>query len=176
MKRKFSLSLVKMTIFQKLLIGIFAMLMLNTLIAFVSIVSINDLEKTANNILEESIEHSIFEKLKLNFQQLLMPANDYLVHGNTVELINFDQLLSTVQTQLYECKEIIEHPREDAILYEFESSLNEVKFLALKILKLENPIGSPEGAIMMEEMDAITNDAINEIDELLITKSTEMPD
>ncbi len=150
------------------------MLMLNTIIAFVSIVSINDLEKTANNMLEESIERSIFEKLKLNFQQLSMPANDYLIHGNKVELINFDQLFSIVQTQLYECKEIIGHPREDEILYEFESSLNEVKFLALKILKLENPIGSTDGAIMMEEMEAITNNAIIEIDELLIIKAIEM--
>jgi PAS domain S-box-containing protein len=59
-------------------------------------------------------------------------------------------------------------------LDEFENSLNEVVFLASKILDLESPIGSPEGAIMMEEMDAIANEAIIKIDELLIETSMEM--
>lgn len=173
MGRKYRLSTVKMTFFPKLLIGIIAMLILVTVIVVVSIVSINELELTANDMLDKSIDRSSLQKLKLNFQQLLMPANDYLIHGNKAELVNFEQLLSSVQSQITECREIIGHPEQGA-LDEFENSLNEVVFLASKILDLESPIGSPEGAIMMEEMDAIANEAIIKIDELLIVASMEM--
>ena len=174
MEIKFRLSRIKLSIFQKLLIGVFAMLMLNSLIAFVGIISINELEKTANIMLEESQGHSAFQKLKLNVQQLLMPANDYLIHGNKVEINNFKQLLSIVQTQVLECREIIRHPLEQKALDEFENSLIVIVSLASEILEIENPVGSPEGAIKMEEMDAITNEAINEIDELLMIASSEM--
>jgi PAS domain S-box-containing protein len=174
MGRKYRLSMVKMTFFPKLLLGIIAMLILITVIAVVSIVSINELESTANNMLEESIDRSSFQKLKLNFQQLLMPANDYLIHGNKVELVNFEQLLSSVQSQITECRETIGHPLEHKALDEFEISFNEVVFLGSKILDIESPIGSPEGAVMMEEMDAIANTAIIQIDELLIETSMDM--
>lgn len=170
----FELPFIKLTIFQKLLIGIFAMLILTTIIAFISIVSINELEKTSFVMLEESQEQSSFQKLKLNVQQLLMPANDYLVHGNKVEQNNFNQLLSMVYAQIDECRELIGHPMEKRALDEFEKSLVFIESLAVDILKLENPIGNLEGAIKMEEMDAVTNDAINEIDELLIIASIEM--
>lgn len=163
-----------MTIFQKLLIGIIAMLMLNTVIAFVGIMSVNELEKTANMMLEESVEHNAIQKLKLNFSQLLMPPNDYLVHGNKVEQVNFQHLLSVIQMQLTECRELSKHTREIVFLDEFEISLNVVKSFAIEILDLENPIGSPEGALMMEEMDAITDKGIIAIDELLIIAALEM--
>lgn len=171
---KFKLPFLKITIFQKLLIGIFAMLMLNTIIAFVGIISINELENSANDMLKESKEQSAFQKLKLNFDQLLMPANDYLVHGNKVEFTNFDQLLLIVQEQISECREFGKHPREHFYLNEFESRLNEVKSLVSNIFELKNPIGNPEGAIMMEEMDAITDNAIIEIEEIIIQESLEM--
>lgn len=174
MKVKFRLSLLKMTIFQKLLIGIIALLMLNAISAFVSIISINKLERTANIMVEESQEQSAFQKLKLNFQQLLMPANDYLVHGNKVEKHNFDQLLTIVKKQIAECRDLIGHELEHVSLDEFEKSLTLAEALALKILDLENPIGSSEGVIMMEEMDAVTNQAITNIDDLLTVASLEM--
>ncbi len=163
-----------MTIFKKLLIGIFAMMMLNTVIAFVGIVHINELENTSYTMLEVSREQSAFQKLKLNVQQLLMPPNDYLIHGNKVELINFEQLLSVVQAQAFECREIIRNPLEQKAMDEFENSLNVIASLALEIFEIENPVGSLEGTIKMEEMDAITNEATNEIDELLIVASSEM--
>ena len=174
MKSRFRLSLLKMTIFQKLLIGIIALLMLNTIIAFVGIISINEFEKTAYIMVEESQEQSAFQKLKLNVQQLLMPANDYLVHGNKVEKYNFEQLLTVVKAQIIECRELIGHEHEHVALNDFEKSLTVAEVLALEILKLESPIGNPEGAIMMEEMDAVTNEAIKSIDEMLMVASLEM--
>ncbi len=174
MEIKFRLPRIKLSIFQKLLIGVFAMLMLNTLIAFVGILSINELEKTANVMLEESQGQSAAQKLKLNIEQLLMPANDYLIHGNKVELLNFEELLSIVQAQAYECRKFIGHPLDNKALDEFENSLTVIVSLALEIFEIENPVGSPEGAIKMEEMDAITKEAINKITGLLIVASAEM--
>ena len=164
----------KMTIFQKLLIGIIAMLLLNATIAFVAIISVNELEKTAKTMLEESREQSSFQNLKLNVQQLIMPANDYLVHGNKIELQNFEQLLSLVQTQIAECRKLIGHPLEKKAIDAFENSIITVESLALEIFKLENPIGNAEGSIKMEEMDAVTNEAIINVDELLTIASIEM--
>ncbi len=174
MKIKFRLPRIKLSIFQKLLIGVFAMLMLNTLIAFVGILSINELEKTANVMLKESQGQSAAQKLKLNIEQLLMPANDYLIHGNKVELLNFEELLSIVQTQAFECRKFIGYPLDKKALDEFENSLTVIISLAFEIFEIENPVGSPEGAIKMEEMDAITKEAINKITGLLIVASAEM--
>lgn len=39
---------------------------------------------------------------------------------------------------------------------------------------MEDPIGNPEGGIIMENLDAITNKVINDLDELLMIKSLEM--
>ncbi len=166
--------MLKMTIFQKLLIGIIAMLMLIATISFISIVSINELENTSKFMLEESREQNIFQRLKLSVQQLVMPPNDYLIHGNKVEIRHFKQLLSIVQTQIDECREIIGHPLEQKGVDEFENSLIAVESLAVEIFKLENPIGNSEGAIKMEEMDAITNEAIINLDKLLTLASLEI--
>ena len=97
-------SKIKITIFQRLLIGIIAVLMLISIISFVGIISINKLERTSKIMLEESKKQSALQNLNLNFQQLLMPANDYLVHGDKVEYINFKRLNSTVKEQYIQCK------------------------------------------------------------------------
>ncbi len=163
-----------MTIFQKLLIGIVALLMLNAISAFIGIVSINELERTAKIMLEESNEQNSFQKLKLKFHQLLMPPNDYLVHGNNIELHNFEQLLAIVNTQMFECRDIIGHELEQQALDKFEHSLNKVVSLANEIFELKNPIGSSEGAIKMEEMDAIADEALISIDVMTSIATMEM--
>ncbi|RLD27442.1 MAG: hypothetical protein DRI75_09550 [Bacteroidetes bacterium] len=55
-----------------------------------------------------------------------------------------------------------------------ERDFKKIESLSLEIFKLENPIGNPDGSFMMEEMDAISNKAINEISELLRIESLEM--
>ena len=76
MERKIRpLSIIKISIFQRLLIGIFAMLMLNTLIALVGIMSVNKLENNSKIMLKESGEHHRLQRLKLNLLQLQMPPH-----------------------------------------------------------------------------------------------------
>ncbi len=174
MVRIINFSRIKITIFQKLLIGIIAVLMLISIIAVVGISSVNYIEKSSKIMLKESKQQFALQKLKLNFQQLLMPPNDYLIHGDKIEFVNFVLLDSIANAQIIECKEYSETHFGEKFFNNLESDFKKIEALSLEIFKLENPIGNPDGSIMMEEMDTISNKAINEISELLLIESLEM--
>jgi PAS domain S-box-containing protein len=164
----------KLTIFQKLLIGIIAMLMLIAIIAYVGIGSVNKLENTSKIILEESNKYNNLQNLKLNFTQLLMPANDYLIHGNNVEILNFKKLDSITRQQL-EISNAFENDHFNKhFLEEIEDILQEVESLSKKIFELKDPVGNTEGALMMEVMDGIVINAGEKIDILSSTSSLTM--
>ena len=166
---------IKITIFQRLLIGILAVLMLISIIALVGIMSINRLERTSNIMLEESKKQFALQNLNLYFQQLLMPANDYLVHGDKIEYLNFKKLNSKFKEQYILCKKYYENQFDQKDFIEnLEHNLNKVEFLIQEIFKLENPIGNPQGFTLMEEMEAISDKTINEISEFLIIESIEI--
>jgi len=164
----------KLTIFQKLLIGIIAMLVLNAIIAYVGIVSVNKLENTSKIILKESNKYNNLQNLKLNFTQLLMPANDYLIHGNNVEILNFEKLDSITRQQLEKSKAFENNHFNEHFLEEIEDILQEVESLSNNIFELKNPVGNTQGALMMEVMDGIVIDAGNKIDILSSTSSSLM--
>lgn len=167
----FGNSILKMTIFQRLLIGISVMLLLNAIIAFVSLFSINKLEDTSKTILSESKNLDNLHNIKLSFNELLMPANDYLIHGNKVEISNFKKLDSIIRYQLENCKKIDTNSLSDHFLEELENYIKEIESYSQTIFNLKNPVGNTEGAVMMEFMDNITFNAIKRID-ILLTEST----
>ena len=154
MKNILGISFLKMTIFQKLLIGIIAMLILNLIVAYVGIASINKLEKTSEIILKESNKYNNLQNLKLTFTELLMPANDYLIHGNKLEIENFKKLDSKTRKQLEESKGFENNHFNEHFLEEIENIFYEVEILSKKIFELKDPIGNSEGALMMEVMDS----------------------
>lgn len=174
MEKKHNLMRIKLTIFGRLLIGIFVMLMLISLIAVVGIRSINKVEETSNEMIDVSIKYTAFNMLKLNFQQILMPANDYLIHGNKIEQSNFEQLLKVINAQMSECRELVRNSREQILIDKFESFLIEVEALAWDILKLDDPIGHTKGAVIMEVMDEIAERATREIEDFLIAETKEI--
>jgi len=153
MKNILGISFLKMTIFQKLLIGIIAMLILNLIVAYVGIASINKLEKTSEIILKESNKYNSLQNLKLTFTELLMPANDYLIHGNKLEIGNFKKSDSIARKQLEKYKAFENDHFNDHFLEEIENIFYEVETLSEKIFELKNPIGNTQGALMMEVMD-----------------------
>jgi PAS domain S-box-containing protein len=164
----------KLTIFQKLLIGIIALLILNAIIAYVGIVSVNKLENTSMIILKESNKYNNLQNLKLNFTELLMPANDYLIHGNNVEILNFKKLDSITRQQLENSKAFENDHFNEHFLEEIEDIFLEVGSLSKNIFELKNPVGDPQGALMMEVMDGIVIDAGKKIDILLASSSSLM--
>jgi PAS domain S-box-containing protein len=163
---------INLTIFQKLLIGIIALLILNIIVAYVGIISANKLEKTSNILLKESNKNSNLQNLKLNFNELLMPANDYLIHGNKVEILNFKKLDEIAQIQLKKSISFEDNHFNEHFLEEIEDILFEVEKLSNTIFELEKPIGNNEGAIMMEVMDGIVIDAQKKIDILISSSSS----
>lgn len=125
----------KLTIFQKLLIGIIAMLILNTIIAYVGIISVHKLENTSKIILKESNKYNNLQDLKLNFTELLMPANDYLIHGNEVEILNFKKLDSITKQQLERSKAFENNHFNEHFLEEIEDIFHEVERLSKNIFE-----------------------------------------
>lgn len=174
MKINFSFFRPKISIFQKLLIGISVMLFLNLIIAYVGIVSVNKLESTSEIILKESNKYNNLHSLKLNFTELLMPANDYLIHGNKVEILNFKKLDAITKQQLEECKAVENNHFNEHFLEEIENIFHEVEGLSNKIFELKTPVGNTQGAIMMEVMDSNVATIEKKIDILLSSSSTLM--
>ncbi|WP_162880011.1 hypothetical protein [Lutibacter oceani] len=154
------------------MIGIIALLILNIIVAYVGIISANKLEKTSNILLKESNKNSNLQNLKLNFNELLMPANDYLIHGNKVEILNFKKLDDIVKIQLKKSISFEDNHFNEHFLEEIEDILFEVEKLSNSIFELEEPIGNNEGAIMMEVMDGIVLDAQKKIDVLIASSSS----
>lgn len=174
MSRMYNFPMLKITIFQKLLIGIIAMLLLILIIAYVGIESVTKLGKTSEIILKESNKYNNLQSLKQNLTELLMPANDYLIHGNKVETLNFKKLDSVTRQQLEECKEDESNHFNEHYLEEIENILYEVEKLSKNIFELKDPVGNRNGSIMMEVMDGGVLRAENKIDILLSTSSTIM--
>lgn len=174
MENKYNLLGIKLNIFGKFLIGIIVMIMLILLIAEVGIRNINKIEEISNEMIDISIKLTAFHKLKLNFQQILMPTNDYLIHGNKIEQSNFEQLLKEVKAQMSECRELVRNSRKQILIDKFESILIELEALAWDIFIIDDPIGHTKGAVMMEEMDGIADRVIREIDDFLIAEAKEM--
>jgi len=174
MKNILGVSFLKMTIFQKLLIGIIAMLILNLIIAYVGITSVDKLEKTSEIILIESNKYNNLQNLKLTLTELLMPANDYLIHGNKLEIENFKKLDSITRKQLEQSKAFENNHFNEHFLEEIEDIFYEVETLSKKIFELKDPIGNTEGALMMEVMDSNIITIGKKIDILLSSSSSLM--
>jgi PAS domain S-box-containing protein len=162
----------KITIFQKLLIGIVALLILNVLIAYTGITTSNKLDKNSEIILKEAQKFNRLQELKLSFTELLMPANDYLIHGNKVEIVNFKKLDSITAFRLQNCLKLENNHFNEHFLEEIEAILTKVKELSFKIFYLKKPIGNEEGALIMEVMDSHIATAGSKVNILLETSSS----
>ncbi|WP_168817262.1 hypothetical protein [Lutibacter sp. B1] len=141
------------------MIGIIALLILNIIVAYVGIVSANKLKNNSKIVLKETNKYNNLQNLKLNFTELLMPANDYLIHGNKVEILNFNKLNAITRLQLEKSNTFEDNHFNEHFLEEIEDIFHEVERLSNNIFELKEPIGNNEGAIMMEVMDGIVIDA-----------------
>ena len=161
--------LMKITIWTKLLVGIFVIIALITYLSIQGINSLNKLGNLSTEIYNESVATNSIQNLKTNFERLLMPPNDYLIHGNEIENQNFDKILETIKSELKQYPDVSELYIEILDLNELNYNLGEIESLALEIFKLKNPVGNIYGAKLMEEMDAIVEEVRVKIDEKIIT-------
>ena len=58
----------------------------------------------ADVIMEEAHVIDLIQEVRVSFQQLLMPANDYLITGSTDEREHFQEHLETTRQKLAACK------------------------------------------------------------------------
>lgn len=117
-------------------------------------------------------QHHDLQELQLLFQQLLMPANDFLVHGNAQERAIFDQLLRQTHEQLRRCRKVARTKTWLAKLEHFSGHLARLEKQSRQIFNLPNPRTNPRGAKMMEQMDARADDAISHL-RALVNRSRE---
>ena len=168
MESKSTFSVKKMTIWIKLLIGIIIIMVLIALIAVEGINSLNKLGNLSNVMLNESIANNSLQNLKTNVNRLIMPPNDYLIHGNKIEFKNYEKSLAEVKTQLNEYPETTHLYIKKLPLNKLAIYLGKVDSLAIKIFSLKDPIGNMHGADLMEKMDSIINIATIQIDDMII--------
>lgn len=147
--------------------------MLITLIAVVGIRNISKLEKTFTEMMVLSNKNKTIHNIKLYFQQILMPPNDYLIHGNKIEQSNFEKLLKEIQQLIYEYSKLVSNKSEQILFDKIESRLIELTALARDILEYDDPVGNIQGAILMEEMDRLADSVETEINSFLIADENE---
>jgi PAS domain S-box-containing protein len=89
-----------------------------------------------------------------------MPPNDFLIHGNEIEIQNFDQILDTIKSELRMFKELSELSIIEININDLNLFLVEIESRGRIIFNLHNPVGNQYGAIIMEEMDRIVEDVV----------------
>jgi len=127
-------------------------------------------DKSINNIRNYGNELEIVSRLELALVRTIMPANDYLIHGNKEEKSIFEELKADADN----CFSMLE---EDTFHYytkdegrEFLNRLKDqyaqIKVYSEMIFNLSNPIGNRDGAYIMEKMDLLMDDMLNDMKEL----------
>lgn len=96
-------------------------------------------------------------KIRLNTERALMPPNDYLITGDSKEKERFLEISAIVEKDLDWLAGLSHKEHID-----FDKGAME-KFTVLKekageIFAIENPVGNKKGAILMEELDALSHD------------------
>lgn len=145
----------KITIWIKLLVGI---ILIIALVIFLSVYGINSVEKLGkltSEVYNESVATNSIQNLKSDLERLVMPPNDFLIHGNQIEKQNYNQILDTIRSKLQRIEGVTDLYVTDIDLSQIKSLLSEIEIRAQKIFNLSSPIGNSYGAILMEEMDMI---------------------
>jgi len=164
----------KMTIFQKLLIGVIALLALVVLLVYIGKKGVLDIQTTSQTIQKEYVKQNELQNLKLSLSQLLMPANDYLISGAEIEIENFEIVDSIVKRQILDYKKEDYPFSKQQTFKDVEHNFQEIEMYSKKIFNLKNPIGNPKGIVMMEVMDDISVNSVKIINELLTKSNLEL--
>ena len=149
------------------------LLILLVIIIAAGIKNIESMDRVTKKVLAESVEYSSIQALRLNFQKLLMPPNDFLIQGSSVEIKHFVLLLLQTKRKIADCKKLIGSNKERGAMKKFEKELVDVAIIANRIFQLKDPVGNSDGGILMEDMDSIAENAIAALDETLEMSANE---
>ena len=122
--------------------------------------------KSIINILDDTNEQEITSQLELSMCKSIMPANDYLIHGNKNEKNIFEDLYVNVNKyfSILEEKHVFPHTtmQGQETISKLKDKYVQIKTISDKIFNLASPIGNIEGARLMEEMDLIMESMISD--------------
>lgn len=128
--------------------------------------SLKTVYRSQKMITEEMKELHLVTHLKLAIMKAVMPTHNYLVMGlDPKEEANFS-LLAKQADLLFNQLGALKFDREEE-LRRFnlaKDKFNQVKALAQQIFSLKLPYGNPDAGALMEEMDALTESALLDLD------------
>ncbi len=125
------------------------------------------IDHSAEEILAEAVEIDDIQELRVSLHKLIMPANDYLVHGKNNEVDKFDKLLIKAEEEFVKVKNIEGDPLESSNLAGIDDVLRKIKELSGLIFALDNPVGNAYGAALMEQMDSLIDKGSADLDKVL---------
>jgi len=160
-----------LTIGRKLYLVIFALVFIMVLSGFVGYVGIKKANEGTAEVSEKMALAESAQELNVEFQKVLMPPHDYIVHGDMAERSIFKGAWVNLENQLNEVDEavsVIGCPRSKELVEEIRADdLPELKAKANEILNLDNPVENPISGSLMEEMDAVAAKITVNVDELV---------
>lgn len=144
-----------LTVKYQLLLGTIIMLAPLVLLSFFSKLlfteTINEFDRVVIKI--ETQMNSIM-RLNNLIQKAPMPANDYLIHGDKKEIINFEILARQINNSFHAANSIeYSDPRVYQMLAQSKNEWVDARQKANKILAIKNPQRNSVEAEMMEQMD-----------------------
>jgi diguanylate cyclase (GGDEF)-like protein len=104
-------------------------------------------------------------RLQIALQKAAMPANDYLIHGDTAERQLANELGQDVNAAFEDVKSSPEltHVEQD-LIRSAHGEWNAARAVADTLLALPSPVGNPVAAAQMEHMDARLDRAVAMLD------------
>lgn len=123
------------------------------------------LEKMDEMYTEVSEEFIPVTTLQESVLRAVMPANDYLIHGNTDERLRFKLLRSEVDEGFARAMAVqFDEPRKHANVMRAHTIWQEATHLSEELLAMEKPMGSVAGAALMEKMDSLVDEVYDQLE------------
>jgi PAS domain S-box-containing protein len=151
----------RLTIGTKLFRSLFTLLFLLLLIAIAGIICINILKSTSNKIVLEYRELDAVQDLRFNFNQIILPAYDFLLYENNEDLEKFRDQINTTKESLVKCNEIISNNHNKKLLLDIESKINKVFHIIYNSQISSFDVDSNRKVVV--HLESILNEANNEI-------------
>jgi len=152
----------------RLFILIFALLSLMLISSLVTYLKNEKVTIAFEKILKESPHEGLILNTQTAITDYVMPANDYLIHGDPYELENSKKLEIKVEDAILKCMEMARE-EEKKYVKMVEDDYYQIKSLSDKIFTYNAAIAAEKkiAESLMEDMDALAIDTRKHINELL---------
>lgn len=111
--------------------------------------------------LEEEVGRlKAYNDLSIDIGRAVMPPNDYLITGDLKEKDEYLKLADGVRNGFSELLGSIEKNEQAVLIKKAENQFSILNGKALELFDLKNPLGDKKGAVVMHEMDAISDDIV----------------